>query len=293
MSFLIDGLSPPIRFCPECERRIGPVSATHSGCGGAESRCTCDPVIVAPTTFVTPPTTPTSVNATSSSPVIIPAGERLLTPAKGAALAVRRWAKTFKSNLNLTFPACVADLTHLDPVEIYTTLKLNQCDEYYNSISAEVGMMISKREADINYCCNRDLLKYKGAKFPTFFDANPRNHLTTTHKERMLNNSRCWFLLDTVEKYEIMEAEANAKYDRLIQIRREKAMSTFRKMCLRIIEGGLSALKAHWRLNTKQNTVRQLMEDQQRAIKRRKMQVQTEEMFDGVDFNEFIAFDEV
>ena len=149
------------------------------------------------------------------------------------------------------------------------------------------------READIHYCCNRDLLKYKGAKFPTFFGANPRNHLTTTHKERMLNNSRCWFLLDTVEKYEIMEAEANAKYDRLIQIRKEKAMNTFRMMCLRIIEGGLSALKAHWRLNTKQNTVRQLMEDQQRAIKRRGMQVQTEEVFDGVDFNEFIAFDEV
>ena len=98
----------------------------------------------------------------------------------------------------------------------------------------------------------------------------------------MLNNARCWFLLETVEKYEIMKAEANTKYDRLIKIRREKAMSFFRQMCLRIIEGGLSALKAHWRLNTEQNTVRQLMEDQQRAIKRRKMQVQTEEMFDGI-----------
>ena len=150
-----------------------------------------------------------------------------------------------------------------------------------------------KREADINHCINRDLLKYKGAKFPTFFDANPRNHLTTTRQERTLNNSRCWFLLETVEKHEIMEAEANAKYDRLIQIRKEKAMNTFRMMCLRIIEGGLSALKAHWRLNTKQDTVRQLMEDQHRAIKRRKTQVQTEEMFDGIDFNEFIAFEEV
>ena len=126
-----------------------------------------------------------------------------------------------------------------------------------------------------------------------FFDACPQKHLTMSYKERMLNNARCWFLLEHVEKYEIMEEEANAKYDRLIEIKKEKAQEHFRKMCLRIIEGGLAALKAHWRLNMKQEEVKQLLLDQTRAAKRRKLQVQIEEMFDGVDFDEFIAFEEV
>ena len=31
-----------ILICDKCHKRKGPVSATHSGCGGDEASCTCD-----------------------------------------------------------------------------------------------------------------------------------------------------------------------------------------------------------------------------------------------------------
>ena len=215
---------------------------------------------------------------------------RLPTPTGGAALAVRRWAKAPKGNLNLAPPACVADPTHLGPVETYTTPKLDQCDEYYNPTPAGAGMVAPKGGAGINYCCNRGLLGYKGAKPPTPFGANPRGHLATTHEGGVLGNPRYWPLLDTVEGCEAMGAGANAKCGRLAQTRRGGAMGTPRGVCLRAIGGGLPAPKAHWRLGTKQNAVGQLMGGQQRAIKRRGVQVQTGEVFGGVDFNGPIAF---
>ena len=269
-----------IHFCLVCSRVI-PDSQLDPKLSDDPNICSCQSDSdseVHPIPPSTPPSNPPPPISQDSAGKLPPSEQR------DAALAVRRWAKTWMIEFGLVYPACVQEMRFQEPIVIYRHHKMDKemADRKADARSAGVRNANSKK---IAFAVSRDLLLFKN-KAPRFFTFIP--HSTDGNS---LSRDEFWCMLSPAEKEEMIQ---EAHEDKLDVYCRKVESSTRRdhyQKCTRIIAGSLQALNHMMNFSQRIKHQRAIESFMAASRKRKRDKDVTRQMTHGLNFDEFDADD--
>lgn len=214
-----------IHFCLTCSRRIRDESCRDST---NPDICSC---FEDSQDLATPPATPRTNCLAVEAPDT--EGKQLQTERQTAASAVRRWAKTWKSEFNMIYPACVNDMRFYEPIAIYKHYNMDKL-LLESKVEARVAAAREKHINKIAFAVSRDLLTHRN-KTPIFFTFIPPTAASLSREE-------FWNILTLEERREMFK-EA---YEDKVELILKKVESATRRdhyfRCTRIIRLSVQAL---------------------------------------------------
>jgi hypothetical protein len=291
-----------IKFCPDCKKRVGPVSTTHAQTGGNEARCQCvqavDHPVDEPGKFETNPIYEESKQPEASwllhnkdrNPVRV-----VMSPQQKTAQKLRTWTNAFHDLGVHSFPSCMRGISHLCPGEIYETLKLDTCDSRRRYVDARIGALVAAKKASCAWAAKRALLtsRHKAPACFNPFSAAAMDSSIDNECAQVLHKDEIWGLLSEEQKLLLLVDESIAKYDRNMQLQKVRAERMWIEQCTRCIRGGVDAIREN-ALHTPSKK-RQIDDHFERARhnirKRPKGEVDsiTRDLFNGMDMDAWSA----
>ena len=299
-----------IIFCIKCQKRKGPVSTTHSRCGGDEASCQCedivaveqpadhtpyqssqeddgveDDVVEQPRTVEKP--------APSSDP-----RKRLLSPQREAAVAIRRWHVDF-FKIGLDFPSCMEKVAHKNPYEIYKFLKLDDCESRRASIDWKINGHAKMQEGAIRNCALKAAVKYEKKAPPCFNPFTIKEYAPNLEEleAEALDKDQIWWLLDKDQRMALLMDEARALQERKSICIRLKAEGDWYQSCISTIRGGSNAIKENMRFSRKKRKVSEYFQNAKMNLVPKKSKEEcdkiTNDIMNGIDVDEVSKFDSV
>ena len=295
-----------IIFCIKCQKRKGPVSTTHSRCGGDEASCQCedivaveqpadhtpyqssqeddgveDDVVEQPRTVEKP--------APSSDP-----RKRLLSPQREAAVAIRRWHVDF-FKIGLDFPSCMEKVAHKNPYEIYKFLKLDDCESRRASIDWKVKGHAKMQEGAIRNCALKASVKYEKKAPPCFNPFTIKEYAPNLEEleTEAMDKEQIWWLLDKDQRMALLMDEARALQERKSICIKLKAEGDWYQNCITTIRAGSNAIKENMRFSAKKRKLSEYFQTAKMNLvpKKSKHEVDkiTKDLIEGIDDNEFAS----
>jgi hypothetical protein len=224
-----------------------------------------------PSTPVSNPPPPVSQDSAGKLP---PSEQR------DAALAVRRWAKTWMSEFGLVYPACVNEMRFHEPIVIYKHHKMDK-EMAENKVETRVKSVRDNNSKKIAFAVSRDLLVYKN-KAPKFFTFVP-----PSVDEYQMTRNEFWGMLSPGEREEMIHEAHQDKLDEYCKRVESAIRRDHYQKCTKIITGSLQAL--NHMMNFRQRIKHQRAIDSFMAASRKRQRDKdvTREMTNGLNFAEF------
>ena len=264
---------PPavIAFCETCHLRKGAVSSTHSRCSVDEASCQCEDAEQkepesqeSDTNRRSPynsenedePQKPIEAAQPRTVEKLAP-GEgriRVLSPAREAAIAVRRWAVKF-AEIGLDFPSCMANIAHLNPHQVLKRLKLDDCASRDAAVDWKISGHANMKEGAVKNCAAKALVKYKNAVPPCFNPFSVSEYAPNLGDTTKMSNPEIWWLMDKGQRMQLLLDEAKALQERKAVMIRMGAEGDWYARCLSIVRGGCDAMRNHLRHGMKRRKI--------------------------------------
>jgi hypothetical protein len=285
--------TPMIQFCSTCEKRKGPVSSTHAGCGGDEATCKCANENVQPkpkelATYRSPHHSsddqdekemPSSPSTAEKKATYSHRGKRPLSPAREAAVAIRRWSVKF-FEIGLDFPTCMTKIAHLNPHQIFKVLKLDECASRTAAINWKLNGNAKMKTGAVKSCAMKALVNYKEKAPPCFNPFSAKEYAPNLEDTADMSTEQIWWLMNHDQRKALLMNEARALQDRKGACIRLKAEGDWYQSCMSTIRGGSDALRDHMRHGSKKRKVFEYFQQAQSnleepIIKKSKIEIDT------------------
>ena len=179
---------------------------------------------------------------------------------KAAAIGIARWRVAFKHQLGLEFPSCLEAHSSLTPAQAYKELRIEGSPTNVKYISKGLEYEQGRKASSIAFAVERDLLTHRN-KAPRCFCPYevPRPtdvpiDVDAPTKPRM---TRCqiWELLMVSERREILAMHYEQSFHLKVNKLRSLLQSRWYQHAIVLIAGGIAAIKANSRFNTKRTAI--------------------------------------
>ena len=300
----MESASPVSLFCQTCHKRTGPVSSTHSNCGGNESSCKCHEEDKLPESQESE-THGSPYHSSQEQETIVndapmtaekPApgeytGNRMLSPAQEAAVEIRRCSVKFQT-LGLDFPSCMIKIAHKNAHEVLKLLKLDDCATRTASIDWKIKGHAKMKEGAVRSCALKALVKYEKTSPQCFNPFGVKEYAPDLDTHDDMDREQIWWLLTKDQRMALLMDEARALQSRKAQCIKLKAEGDWYQSCMQTVRQGASAIKEHLRFSSaKKRKIFDYFQTARNNLvpKKTKAEVNviTNTLLDGIDVGEF------
>jgi len=295
--------SPVSLFCQTCHKRTGPVSSTHSNCGGDESSCKCHEEEELPESqesethgspYHSSQEQETIVNETPMTAEKREPGDytgnRMLLPAQEAAVEIRRCSVKFQT-LGLDFPSCMIKIAHKNAHEVLKLLKLDDCATRTASIDWKIKGHAKMKEGVVKNCALKAIVKYEKTPPQCFNPFGVKEYAPDLDTHDDMSREQIWWLLTKDQRMALLMGEAQALQSRKSECIKLKASGDWYQACMQTIRQGSNAIKENMRWSSKKRKVSEYFQTARNnlAPKKTKAEVNviTNTLLDGIDVDEF------